>query len=239
MRFSRASQEKYGEIFLEDGFYISLLELLLLVDSRDCFLMLSTHEDGILKESRSVHTYLQELLPDDIQLANERSPDTANENTWHVLYCMADFSSANHSQLNHFVPLFHKNMLGQQRFQLAGRRYDQQIGDRIADAHLEVNRIMQTDEDDTSNASLEGLLDQIACLEREKQTFDKLREQGLIAEQVAGDGNCGLRAAATLETCLPRLLDDQDVTAADYEADMKEAVAELREATWQHKDRNA
>ena len=56
-------QEQYAELVLQDGFFLSLLDLVLLADSRDCSLMLISHENGAVTKPQNVYSYLQELLP--------------------------------------------------------------------------------------------------------------------------------------------------------------------------------
>ena len=142
---------------------------------------------------------------------NDQSPDLQSEFTWHVCHCAADFSVTPSSQLNHFLPVFHRAMLGEENFNLAVKIYERDLAERKSAAQntiMEFTMENDSPEQGNSDTILDTLLADSARLEREEAVFKTMIENDLFPEQVGADGNCALYTAAMLEITFPACLDD-------------------------------
>ena len=107
----------YANTVKKNGFFIGLLDLALLARSRKKRLMVLHYHDAcqdppqlapVMDIFHPLYASSEHSPPEDIMHVDHES------GTWNVAVLLADYTRGSYQQLNHFVPLFQKDTMGEQ-----------------------------------------------------------------------------------------------------------------------------
>ncbi|CAK9004757.1 Hypothetical protein SCF082_LOCUS8319 [Durusdinium trenchii] len=224
-----AKMVEYADLVLRDGFYLSILDMLLLGAARQKELLLLLHEDGEKATIQSMCQLLENIQ--DLEITDmARHPDPADQNCWLFVGTNASFHPSSIDQINHFLPAWHRKQLGEKNWSVAQRCSLKRLMAREAAHAAECERArrlnrsssMDADEAECYSAELEQQAD---LLRAEDAAMTLFSRADAFAQNVPGDGNCALHTVFALESGLDCR---QDFATRD-QADQSEAEEETPE----------
>ena len=149
--------------------------------------------------------------PEDIMHVDHES------GSWNVAVLLADYTRGSYQQLNHFVPLFQKDTMGEQLWSKLTQESSIKHAKRIQKCQA-----MLPGEDESDDEFAASAREHLELLLRQ-QDFNQITESiDLFASAVPGDGNCGLWTILSLEG---------GPVAKCQGVDLKH-VQQMREDTW-------
>ena len=223
----------YAQNARRDGFYTSFLDMVLLANCLDKKLMFVANVDSLeVEDSLQV---LSGLLPGDICITDDQASDPSN--LWYVLLTRYDCQVAKKaSELNHWIPCWHRSQLGDAAFQLGLKTYEHSMISKkvkIQAVMVDCTETLEDEgeqEDEHIQAVLENAMHDMELAEAEEKCFAALHSLDLIPEQVPGDGNCGLWSILKLQDTGPSFLDEpRDLTGDEM---LMNKMRSLRMDTW-------
>lgn len=185
----------YSQRVGKRGFYLGIADLALLVAHRDVALHLIYYDDDFedLPRMKSLTDILSELLPDSMDLAPDalmNPPKSSRQ--WCVAACRGDYVRADFRALNHFVPLFQQEAMGEDLWMnVAGgalKRVDKQINQCQSQAG-------EFDDEDM----VSSMMDHVGRLQNKRDFINTMHQSGVHPVLVPGDGDCGLWTLLNLE----------------------------------------
>lgn len=197
---------EYADLVLRDGFYLSILDMLLLGAARQKELLLLLHEDGEKATIQSMCQLLENIQ--DLEITDmARHPDPADQNCWLFVGTNASFHPSSIDQINHFLPAWHRKQLGEKNWSVAQRCSLKRLMAREAAHAAECERArrlnrsssMDADEAECYSAELEQQAD---LLRAEDAAMTLFSRADAFAQNVPGDGNCALHTVFALESGL-------------------------------------
>lgn len=118
-------------------------------------------------------------------------PDPACPDTWAMACVRGDYERASFRRLNHWVPLFHRQKLGDAMFDLSLQDRKKKLV-RRENVYLE-----QIDEEDEDFVS--SIQDQLRSLHCQKEFVEMMAGMDFLASHAPGDGNCFLWSVLAFE----------------------------------------
>ena len=186
----------YAEIVKKNGFFTGLLDLALLAQSRKKRLMVLHYDDSgedpqavpLMDILRPLYGSSELPPPEDMMHVGGKS------DTWYCAAILAEYAKGSYQQLNHFVPLFHKDTMGE----LLWSKLTHESASKHA-KRIQKYDAMLPGEDESDDEFAASAREHLALLLRQ-QEFGRLTESmDLLATAVPGDGNCGLWIVISLE----------------------------------------
>ena len=220
---------RYAEKVKSDGFYLSFVDMFLFVEEKEASIRYVIHEEGKLLEPESALLAIQQMLPKEMDIEKHCSAhDPSSPMCWHFLLCKFDFSSDQLCNLQHWVPCFYKDCVGEDTWAACIQMYTSSLEERKLQIEANIIESMQNDaEDKMQDACLEAHLEAQEHLQLEEKTFKGLHSMNLFPVQVPGNGNCGVWSLLACSEGLAFSL------SADLETpEAVEACAGVRGETW-------
>eukprot|EP00438_Fugacium_kawagutii_P001758 Skav227135 [mRNA] locus=scaffold133:277036:277752:- [translate_table: standard] len=193
-------------------YYVGVLDLAMLTFLRGRQLRCSFFESAEKMAVTDVMAMFRQYLPSGLRLVSEDEtgqPSPDSDEIWHVIGVSASFKRTNYSSINHFVPAWHKDQLGEALWNLAWAQQDMKITDQKAQITLAVMNLSKSD-GESEEALLNSLLEQQERLDAQEVFLTECKSLSLFPEDVEGLGNCGLLSLLALERGRPQCLLDED-----------------------------
>jgi hypothetical protein len=210
----------YANTVKKNGFFIGLLDLALLARSRKKRLMVLHYHDAcqdppqlapVMDIFHPLYASSEHSPPEDIMHVDHES------GTWNVAVLLADYTRGSYQQLNHFVPLFQKDTMGEQLWSKLTQESSIKHAKRIQKCQA-----MLPGEDESDDEFAASAREHLELLLRQ-QDFNQITQGiDLFASAVPGAGNCGLWTMLSLE----------GGPIAKCQGVDQKAVQQMREDTW-------
>ena len=197
---------QYADLVERNGFYLTLLDILLLCIHRDKGIMIGyiveVGEEVKREEVKliSLKHVLEEMTTS--VFVDIPDPDLGSENTWVFIACTADFKpasvEADFLRLNHFIPAWHKDQLKAEFDWVRCCEQESLLNQLAANAQATMD-LMNKDLNDDEDVVLSSLLDEGSHLKNQQRALDLICNAGLVPKFVLADGNCALWSVLALQ----------------------------------------
>ena len=195
------AEAKYASLVEKNGFYVSLLDLMLLALSRNKAIAVAyfgDEGDAQKVRVRCLRDTLESLTNCDYH--DVPAADPSSKDTWIFVGCTADFSSTDLMAMNHFVPAWHRKQLPDE-FDSKCNTLANLCQEAISGKEKEAAELAdkETDDEEEGEVQLLSVLDEIRLLEKHLAAADLLGQHDLLPKFVPADGNCGLWSLLELQ----------------------------------------
>ena len=184
------AQVEYAELAGKTGFYLGMLDLVLLGIERqkDVAFMFYNNSFSDTPEIKWARDILAEFVPTAL-IWDRAEPSLASKETWLFVSCKANFKPGEERQLNHWMPAFHRDLCGSEWFEMKTSTILEKTRKRLEKAR---RRAADASSDDEWHESLvehmELLGDKLAFLET-------LHRAGVFVHEVPAAGDCAVWSA--------------------------------------------
>lgn len=169
----------------------------------------------------SFRSVIRDLLPEEVvdwEDCLDEEIDLSSEHTAVVVPCQANFERGDFLDLNHFVPVWTRQQLGDSDFHLAEQRSRQAFARRQKDHAERVHEVCFDEEHPEDHAMLmKSLQKESELLEAEAEFLQAMKSLDLVAYPVPSDGNCGPWTLASLCRPKPPLVSGEDIKQYELE----------------------
>ena len=189
--------EEYADYITRNGMYLGLLDLGAFCEHWQTSPTVIAYDLDFaeIPAQKPLQKILNELSGVSSVLESYDEPNKADPSTWYLVACRADFQRDVLQKLNHWMPAWPKEQLGD-LWETLRQATMSKIQKKIASTCTKLQS-ESCDSDDEMKESLEILL---STLTRKQECFQKLMDLGLFPVDVAADGNCMLWALDALKS---------------------------------------
>ena len=196
-------EAKYAALVRKDAVYLGLLDLSML--AKNCGRMdvvLLYWDNTEPKQLQCLADIFNKILDEESWMPDE-FPQPGDK-TWYFVPCRADWRPGRFHTLNHWVPAWHKDQLGQAQFDLRKAHAmaevsSKQLGIMKQLAELSEKQTDNEEEADADAALLNSLMAEQAELEALEAFLQGVYSFDLSPELVPADGNCLLWSILALQ----------------------------------------
>ena len=186
----------YAETVIKNGFYLGILDIALLARAREKDILLVYFDDDF-EDAPGVSTLfevLAKLVPGSVMPPVEKAIDPASSSTWTVASVNASFRRGSFQQLNHFLPLFNKEAMGDNAWDTIALQNKDKLKKRIQHSISAL-----PPDDDPEDEFSESIREQVHVLERQLAFMDMMHRLSFHPGMVPADGNCALWTLLALD----------------------------------------
>ena len=217
--------EAYADLVLGDGFYLSQLDMFLLLGcarGKQVASFIIDNEAGPAVEPVSMQTTMAAMSG--LEFDNIIEKGCSASETCCFALCAADFKPRPMLSLNHFVPLWSAQQVPKDVFQAAEVQARDSCAARLSDLDVKIADAQKQSEgrfEEENQQVMASLLAEKASLKAEEEFLKFLSSKDMVPKLVPADGNCGPWTVLYLQHGLGAAIDPT-----------KEDMLQVRRATW-------